>query len=266
MDSNILTLIRDLLRFHRAIGIEHVPRTPEIVRFLDQGKPVSTPKTPRAAPPRQRPVKGEEAAREMPSPSPVSGANRPGSLDDIRARLGDCTCCPLHLDRTRILFGTGPSDARLVVVGEWPDQEDEAAGFVFAGAKGELLDKMLRAIGLARGSVYLTNVVKCRASEETPPTPEEVRSCLPFLKDQIAAIAPAAICAMGPLAAHALLGSSRPLLTLRGRMHRFQGIPLVPTFHPSYLLKVVEMKKLAWVDLQLVQKILQSPDAGPPSR
>jgi len=155
-------------------------------------------------------------------------------------------------------LGVGHPQARLVLVGDFPSLEDEAAAAPFSGKAEELLVKMLKAIGLGLADVYRTTVVKCRPLGPGAPSPEQITACLPLLSRQIAAIAPTVLCAMGPLAAQALLGSTTPLIRLRGKFHDYQGIPLMPTFHPAFLLNKEEMKRATWIDLQLIQARLMA--------
>nr|MBF0223277.1 uracil-DNA glycosylase [Desulfobulbaceae bacterium] len=178
------------------------------------------------------------------------------TLVDIKRELGDCTRCSLHEGRTRILFGAGPADATVFIVGEWPNRVDDAEGVLFSDEQGELLRKMFQAINIDLNDTYLTNIVKCRASEESPPEKDHLSACRPFLLSQIDIISPKVIVTLGPLAAQALLSTNKLLIHLRGRVHRYKMIPLIPIFHPSYLLKTPEMKKAAWIDLQLVQREL----------
>lgn len=182
------------------------------------------------------------------------------TLEDIRRELGDCTRCGLHEGRTRILFGAGPCNARVMIIGEWPSREDDAEGVLFSDKEGDLLRKMFQAINVNLNDAYLTNIVKCRASELSPPGKDHVSACRPFLLSQIDVVAPKVIVTLGPLAAQTLLSANKLLIHLRGRVHRYKSTPLIPIFHPSYLLKNPEMKKAAWIDLQLVQREIQKHD------
>lgn len=175
-------------------------------------------------------------------------------LDDIHRELGDCRRCGLCAGRHAIVFGTGNSAARLLIIGEWPNREDDASGEPFSGEAGELLGKMLAAIGLRRQEVYTAYAVKCFPAGDAPDK-EAVKACLPFLLQQIEAIAPEIICTMGSLATRALLGPQKNLLQMRGRFHDFHGIPVMPTLPPSLLSNNPEMKKAAWHDLQMLEKL-----------
>ena len=187
----------------------------------------------------------------QPAPPPVGE-----SLSDIRNDLGDCTRCPLSRGRTRIVFGEGAEHARLAFVGEGPGFEEDRSGRPFVGAAGALLDKIIIAMGLTRETVYIGNIVKCRPPGNRNPTPEEIATCLPFLKRQLAVIRPRVICALGSVAARSLLETKTPISRLRGRFHEVMGVAVMPTFHPAFLLRNPERKRDVWNDMQLVMKRL----------
>ena len=196
---------------------------------------------------------GPEALQTMArwgAPGPRSSER----LEHIRADLGDCRRCTLCRSRTRIVFGSGNPAARLMFVGEGPGQEEDLAGEPFVGAAGQLLTRIIQAIRLRREDVYIANVVKCRPPGNRTPEPEEVRTCLPFLRRQIAAVNPLFICALGNCAAQNLLGTSEGISRLRGRFAVSQGIRIMPTYHPAYLLRHSEKKREVWEDMQLLMK------------
>jgi DNA polymerase len=174
----------------------------------------------------------------------------------LRTELGDCTRCFLHEKRQNLVFGEGNQRPRLMVIGDWPGPEDDRTGLPFQGIEGEMLTNMLKAIGLERPEVYVTTLVKCQPPAGRPPTRDEIATCLPFLFQQIDAIAPVVICAMGPLATQTLLVTDQPLTRLRGGFHDCRGVALMPTFHPRFLHKNPEMKKATWQDLLMVKKKL----------
>jgi DNA polymerase len=176
------------------------------------------------------------------------------TLKDIRANLGECVRCGLSESRTRIVFGQGHPNARLMFVGEGPGQEEDLAGEPFVGAAGQLLTRIIEAIKLTREDVYIANVVKCRPPGNRTPQPEEIASCSPFLRRQIAAIRPLFICTLGGCAAQTLLGTKTPISRLRGRFYDFAGIRVLPTFHPAYLLRNPEKKREVWEDLKRLMK------------
>jgi DNA polymerase len=170
----------------------------------------------------------------------------------LEREVPDCTACALHASRTQTVLGVGDRDADWLLVGEAPGAEEDRLGEPFVGQAGRLLDNMLAAIGLARGeNVYIANVLKCRPPGNRNPEPEEVARCTPFLLRQIALIEPKIIVAMGRFAAQTLLGSDATIASLRGRVHRYAGVPLVVTYHPAYLLRNLPDKAKAWSDLLL---------------
>jgi len=177
----------------------------------------------------------------------------------IREELGECTRCKLAPGRTRLVFGVGNPRAELLFVGEGPGADEDRQGEPFVGRAGQLLTKMIEAMGYRREDVYIANVVKCRPPENRNPEPDEMDACEPFLRAQIRAVGPKAIVALGKIAAQTLLRDSTPISRLRGRWATYEGVRLMPTFHPAYLLRSPEEKKKAWEDLQLVMKALGKP-------
>lgn len=178
------------------------------------------------------------------------------TLADIRSDLGECTRCPLCKGRTHIVFGEGDARARLVFVGEGPGFDEDQSGRPFVGAAGQLLTRIIAAMQLSRETVYIANIVKCRPPNNRNPDPEEIRRCLPFLKRQLAAIRPQVICALGNVAARTLLETEIPISRLRGRFHSFMGIPVMPTYHPAYLLRNPDKKREVWEDVQQIMNRL----------
>lgn len=190
--------------------------------------------------------------------APVAVPESPcGSLEDVRRDLGDCTRCALHGGRKNIVFGEGNSQARLVFVGEAPGADEDTQGRPFVGRAGQLLTKIIEAMKLDRRDVYICNILKCRPPGNRNPRPEEIGACEPFLIRQLSTIKPTVICALGTFAAHTLLKSEAPITVLRGRFHQYQGIDLMPTYHPAYLLRNPSAKKQVWEDVQLIMKKLE---------
>jgi DNA polymerase len=187
-------------------------------------------------------------------------AARPGEWEALRAEVAACTRCPLHASRTQGVFGVGNPEADWLVIGEAPGAEEDRQGEPFVGRAGQLLNAMLRAIGLPRESVYIANVLKSRPPGNRDPRPEEVAACLPYLMRQVALIEPRIILAVGRIAAQNLLGTDEPLGRLRGRVHRFgaSGVPLVVTYHPAYLLRSPGEKRKAWEDLKFARETLRA--------
>ncbi len=188
------------------------------------------------------------------------------SLEAIRNDIGDCRRCKLAHHRTHIVFGEGSPQARLVFVGEGPGAEEDATGRPFVGRAGQLLDKIIAAMGLKREEVYICNVVKCRPPENRTPERDEVAACAGFLHRQLAVIRPRVIVALGASAAAALLEDPKlgGISKLRGRFYDYRGIPLMPTFHPAYLLRSPDKKREAWEDMkQVMAKLRESERAAP---
>ncbi|PID38124.1 MAG: DNA polymerase [Proteobacteria bacterium] len=183
--------------------------------------------------------------------APPIGAN-PEALRAVREQLGDCQRCRLAGGRQHLVFGAGSAEADLMIVGEAPGRDEDRLGEPFVGAAGQLLTKMLAAMGLERGDVYITNILKCRPPQNRNPEPEEVEACEPFLRKQIDAIGPRILLAMGNFAAKTLLRTTTGITRLRGTFYAYHGIPVMPTFHPAYLLRNADGKRPAWKDLQAV--------------
>jgi uracil-DNA glycosylase len=180
----------------------------------------------------------------------------PESLKDIRAVLGDCKRCGLSKERTKIVFGDGCDKARLVFVGEGPGYEEDKQGKPFVGAAGKLLVRILEAMHLSRDDVYICNIIKCRPPNNRNPKPDEISTCTPFLERQIRAINPEFICALGKFAAQTLLQTEVPISRLRGTFHTYHGIPVMPTYHPAYLLRNPGSKRDVWNDMQQLMKCM----------
>ncbi len=213
-------------------------------------------------------LSAELAAAPAPSPAaPIDfpavarTSAEPPRLDEVRRALGDCKRCKLCSGRTNLVFGVGNPKARLVFVGEGPGAEEDKQGMPFVGAAGQLLTKMIAAMGYGRDEVYICNVVKCRPPGNRNPEPEEIQACQPFLEAQLHAIRPEVIVALGKFAAQTLLRTDTPITRLRGQWREYVGIPLMPTFHPAYLLRNPAEKKPAWTDLQAVMARFPKPVA-----
>jgi DNA polymerase len=188
-------------------------------------------------------------------PAPAAVA---GTLDELRARIGDCRLCKLCSGRTNLVFGVGDPQARLMFVGEGPGRDEDLQGEPFVGRAGQLLNDIItKGMGLKRQDVYIANVVKCRPPDNRNPEPDEVAACEPFLKEQIDLIKPEIIVGLGKFAVQTLLQTKSPITKLRGNWHRYHGIKLMPTFHPAYLLRNPADKKLVWEDIKKVIKELR---------
>lgn len=179
------------------------------------------------------------------------------SLEAIRKLLGECQRCPLGSSRKNLVFGAGNPHARLVFVGEAPGRDEDLQGKPFVGKAGQLLTRIINAIGLDRKDVYIANILKCRPPENRNPLPEEIVACEPFLIKQLEVIKPQIVVALGTFAAQTLLKTTEAISRLRGRFHLYQGIKLMPTYHPAYLLRNPQKKREVWEDMQLVQEEFQ---------
>jgi len=185
--------------------------------------------------------------------SPSGPSLRAGTLEELRAEIGDCRRCKLCSGRTNLVFGVGNPRAKLMFVGEGPGRDEDLQREPFVGRAGQLLtDIITKGIGLRREDVYIANVVKCRPPDNRNPEPDEVAACEPFLKKQIDLIGPQIIVALGKFAVQTLLQSKIPITKLRGKWHSYHGIKLMPTFHPAYLLRNPADKKLVWEDIKKV--------------
>ena len=218
-----------------------MPDSPAWRAFL-QDAPRGEEKRPeKAAPPLPRPV---------PAPVPVSVSG--GDLESLKRQALACRSCPLCGQRTNVVFGEGDPHAQLMFIGEGPGFDEDRLGRPFVGKAGPLLDKMISAMQFTRESVYICNIVKCRPPGNRVPMPEEAEACLPYLKAQIALVSPQVIVLLGATAAHYLLGRQEGITRLRGRWLDYGGIPVMPTYHPAFLLRKPEAKRDAWNDLQQV--------------
>jgi DNA polymerase len=194
---------------------------------------------------------------QTPTSMPPEQACRPASLDELEAQLQGCTRCALCEKRQNIVFGVGNPQADLVLVGEAPGREEDEKGFPFVGEAGRLLDRILFALQLSRQDVYICNVIKCRPPNNRDPQPAEIASCEQFLKAQLAIIQPRLIVALGRFATQTLLQSKEPIGRLRGHWHEYQGIPLMPTYHPAYLLRNPAGKRDVWEDMKQIMHRLK---------
>ncbi len=203
---------------------------------------------------------GVSAVPRAVAPAGPAAAVRSEKLERL-ARVTEavqtCRKCPLYRTRTHAVLSDGTPEARLVFVGEAPGRDEDLQGKPFVGAAGKLLTKMIEAMGLRREDVYICNVLKDRPPGNRTPLPEEIHACLPYLLEQLDIVQPAVICTLGAVAAKALLGPDVSITKIRGQLRAYDGIPLVPTYHPAYLLRNPAAKKDVWVDLQYVKRLLQ---------
>ncbi|MBL8144435.1 MAG: uracil-DNA glycosylase [Acidobacteria bacterium] len=187
----------------------------------------------------------------------MTGGDAAAALVVVRADIGDCTRCTLHaLGRHQVVFGVGSPEADLMFVGEAPGGDEDLQGVPFVGRAGQLLTKIIEAMGLSREQVYIANVIKCRPPGNRNPEPDEVATCEPFLFRQIDIIEPKVIVALGTFAAKALLRSNEPISKLRGQVFDYRGAKLIPTFHPAFLLRSPERKRDTWDDMKVAMALL----------
>jgi len=180
------------------------------------------------------------------------------SLQELGEKAAGCKLCPLAATRKNVVFGDGNETARIVFVGEAPGADEDDQGLPFVGRAGQLLTNIIKAMGLDRKDVYICNILKCRPPGNRNPLPDEIRLCEPFLKQQLRLISPQIICALGSFAEKTLLKTETPITALRGRFHLYEGIKLMPTYHPAYLLRNPSAKKQVWEDVQSIMKEIES--------
>ena len=205
----------------------------------------------------------EPRPTEHPPPEPAPSSSTGGNLHALRQEALGCDRCNLAQGRGNVVFGTGDLGARILFVGDQPSAGDDARGEPFTGDDGELLVRMIAAMGLDRKQVYLVNIIKCRPPEDADPAPEQLAACAPWLEKQIDLIRPEVIVGLGSLAAGTLLTTTASLPRLRGRWHAYRGIPVMVTFHPGFVLRAPRMKRPVWEDLK---KVMARLGLRPPRR
>jgi len=207
-------------------------------------------RTAAAAPP------ARASATTLPTQAAALDAEPAVRLAQLAAAVHDCRKCGLHRGRTQVVFGTGDPAAALVFVGEAPGHDEDVQGEPFVGAAGQLLNRIIAAIGLRRAQVYILNIIKCRPPQNRNPQPDEIAACWPILQEQLACLRPRIICALGTFAAQTLLQTEERISRLRGRFHRLGDIQVMPTYHPAFLLRNAQYKRAVWEDMQLIQRAL----------
>jgi DNA polymerase len=219
MKKELLDDVRSLLEYHQSMGLKEIPV-------------------------------GKSA--------PSGGTSNQKKLDDLRELIGDCKRCRLNEGRTNLVFGVGNPNADLVFVGEGPGRDEDRKGEPFVGRAGQLLNRIIEAMGYNRSDVYIANIVKCRPPQNRNPAPDEAETCIPFLIGQIEIIQPKVIVCLGSVAVQFLLQTDQKISRLRGNLHEWNGIPVMPTYHPAFLLRNPNMKKPVWEDMQKVMEMLKS--------
>jgi uracil-DNA glycosylase len=227
--------LADQLEFFRDIGVESLS-------LIGQARVQRAPEAPVAI----------SAIQEVPE-TPLTISNDMTTLESIRAEIGDCQRCKLAPARTNIVFGSGNPNAELVFVGEAPGFDEDQQGLPFVGRAGQLLTKIIESINLKREEVYICNVLKCRPPDNRNPEPDEVAACNPFLKKQLATIRPKVVCCLGTFAAQTVLQMAAPISKLRGKFFDMDGMRVIATFHPAYLLRSPEKKREVWEDMKQIR-------------
>jgi uracil-DNA glycosylase family 4 len=233
--KDILGQLKNMIEANRDMGLEPPPIPKRALHELNAEAP-------------ERPVHPGQS-------------DQPGSLEALRAHIGDCRRCKLHKGRKNLVFGEGSPRARLVFVGEGPGRDEDRAGRPFVGEAGVLLTRIIeKGMGLTREDVYICNVVKCHPPENRDPERDEIEACLPFLKRQLSIIQPEVICALGRIASQELLEKSIKITQDRGQWHSFMGVPLMPTYHPAYIIRNParerELKGHVWEDVKKIMNRL----------
>lgn len=237
----LLEDVRSLLEYARTLGMTEV--TTEDTKKKARGT--------------RREVQDGDVQNAGPA---MSASDKAVALDQLRAaEIGDCTRCQLCQGRKNIVFGVGNPDAKLMFIGEGPGADEDEQGIPFVGRAGQLLTRIIEAMGLKRNDVYIANIVKCRPPGNRNPLPDEVASCIPFLIRQVEIIRPEFIVCLGSVAVQNLLGTDEKISRLRGRFTAWQKIPVMPTYHPAFLLRNPNMKKPVWEDMQQVMQRLGLP-------
>jgi uracil-DNA glycosylase len=272
LDPSLRRQLSERIDFYKELGIYDFYRHP--VRSGGVETPLAPPDPDLAQNPQSSVTPATVSARAADAEESLFSASRPeaGASDPahalriIREDLGACTRCPLHQQgRKQIVFGVGNPKTNLMFVGEAPGADEDQQGEPFVGRAGQLLNNMIKAMGMRREDVYIANIIKCRPPGNRVPERSECETCSPFLLRQIAAIQPKVIVALGAVAAKTLLALNAPMAELRGRWYDFRGIKLAVTYHPAFLLRDPRQKKEAWKDLQRVMKELglRAPTTSP---
>lgn len=244
----------------RAAGIEWLPNGP--------APPVSAPAPPASAPVAEKPAPSRLVERPEPAPAKLNNDDRRHELTVLAKRVASCTrCTELASTRTQTVFGVGEPGVELCFVGEAPGADEDARGEPFVGPAGQLLDRIIAACGLKREEVYICNIIKCRPPGNRPPLPNEAAHCREFLERQLELVQPRFICALGATAAQNLLGTTVAIGKLRGSIHDYRGIPVLCTYHPSYLLRTQEpmrttVKRQVWDDMKRLLARMGRPVPG----
>jgi len=245
MNKEIVHIMNDIsswLRYQKQLGVKIIPNSSELSAFLDHR------------------IKSKASLQELTSTKEYENKiPAPTDLDGLRKMVENCNRCELQKKRHNVVFGEGPENAKLVLVGEAPGREEDIQGLPFVGPSGKLLTDMLKAVNISRKDVFITSVIKCRPPHNRTPGHEEIAACSFFLRHQLRIIDPPLILALGLVAAQTLLKEKGPLKSLRGRFHQLGNARVMPIYHPAYLLRSqgsrqMDLKRVAWQDLQILEK------------
>ncbi len=254
-DPSLIDKLRSWLEFYREMGIDGL--------FLKPPAVDSNPDLGQKALYAERNLVKETEITEEPRSLSLFESNLGRSTDDslerIREDIGDCQRCKLSSTRTHIVFGSGNPKARLVFVGEAPGADEDAQGLPFVGRAGQLLTKIIESINLSRQEVYICNVIKCRPPNNRFPEKDEISSCYPFLVRQLEVIGPKVICCLGAAAAQTILKTKSSVGWIRGRFQDYRGAKLIVTYHPAYLLRNPDAKRVVWEDMKKIKALLDIP-------
>lgn len=232
--------VKTLLEYAKSLGMKEVSIPKGAKRAAKSGKTTAS-----------------KTAKTQGQAAPVDGLADAMKLEDVRKVIGNCTRCKLCSGRKNIVFGTGNPNADLMFIGEAPGRDEDIKGEPFVGRAGQLLTKIIEAMNFKREDVYIANIAKCRPPENRNPEPDEVAACIPFLIRQAEIIKPKVIVCLGSVATQNLLGTEEKITTMRGKFTSWQGIPVMPTYHPAFLLRNPNMKRPVWEDMQIVMKKLE---------
>lgn len=244
--------VQRYVRYLRQLGVTELPVVLPMARRPTAAE-IKSPSPAVVAPP----ALGGVSTQPLSTP-PVTAVvdNAAERLTRLAAEVRECQQCRLHKDRQHVVFGAGDAAAALVFVGEAPGREEDLHGEPFVGPAGQLLTRIIEAIGLKREQVYILNVIKCRPPNNRDPLPDEVAACRPIVQAQLACLQPRVVCALGTFAAQALLQTDEKISRLRGRFHRLGEIQVMPTYHPAFLLRNPQYKRQVWEDMQRIQRVL----------
>jgi uracil-DNA glycosylase len=267
--ERVLAELRERARFYAGLDTVGLP-------LARRSRPAPAAARPQAAEPKPRPASSTGGFAPAASAAPLVLAASAGhvpteappgplrGLEDVRAWMGDCQRCKLAGTRKTIVFGQGNAHARLMFVGEAPGADEDEQGLAFVGRAGQLLTDIIeKGLKIPRPEVFIANVLKCRPPGNRNPETDEILSCQPFLEKQIELIKPAVLVGLGKFAGQWLLKTAEPISRIRGRVGSYQGIPVIPTYHPAYLLRNPSAKKDVWADMKIVLELLARDPAGP---